>query len=125
MRKPLFPIQQQARKTYNLQEQVFPDYDIPRLYQQAQQVAYRINLQRDNKAEHVSPGKLLAHHALRLAALDLFSYLDTAYPLPLETRLAERCGGSEKQKEVESALLSEYPLPIRNPLPVRLRNCFS
>ncbi|NQT60263.1 MAG: hypothetical protein HQ557_14880 [Bacteroidetes bacterium] len=78
MAKKKFPVSKETRNQFNLLGPVFQSSDITQLYQQAQQLSYKINLHIDNPKSRISPGKLLSLYVLRLAKLDILDYFTEA-----------------------------------------------
>lgn len=73
-----FPIPNEKRNQFNLFGPLFQSSDISQLYQQAQQLSYKINLHIDNPTSRISPGRVLSLYVLRLVKLDILDYFTKA-----------------------------------------------
>ncbi|MCK5156560.1 MAG: hypothetical protein KAQ69_09035 [Spirochaetales bacterium] len=73
-----FPLSRETRNQFNLFGPVFQSADITQLYQQAQQLSYKINLHIEDPKARVSPGRLLSLFVLRLAKQDIINFVKEA-----------------------------------------------
>ena len=92
-----------SRKTYELREALFSEQDIPKLYQQAQQTAYRMNLHIKNPKDRISPGKLFSLGVLRLVQKEVISY----YTTQVDETVFDRIGTRVEEEGVVFDLFTE------------------
>ena len=99
------PLSIETRNQFNLFGPLFQSSDITQLYQQAQQLSYKINLHIDAPKSRISPGRLLSLYVLRLAKLDILDYFTEAAGKNLTTLHTEL---TDQTAEFRENMVSSY-----------------